>query len=259
LLRQTGATVLEALQHQDYPFPLLVERLNLKRDPSRAPLVQASFTLEKAHRPVGLGSWSFFLPRGEVRLNVGGLRGEPYPVAHRTCQMDLEMVLEEGAGVIHGMARYNADLFDADTMRRMMAHYLNLLEGAVTDPERRVSELPLLTPAEERRVLHEWNDTRADYPRDLCLHQLFERQVEKAPAAEALRFGERSVRYDELNPWANRLAHRLHRRGVGPNTLVALCLERSPEMVAAILAVLRQAALMSRWTRPAPSNDFAPS
>jgi len=239
LLRSTGSMVLEALQHQDYPFPLLVERLNLKRDPSRAPLVQASFTLEKAHRSVGVGSWSFFLPESEVRLNVGGLKAEPFHIQQRSCQMDLEIVLEEGEGVITGMLRYNADLFDEDTIRRMAQHYQTLLEGAAADPTRRLSELPLMTPGERRQVLHDWNDTHTDYPRDLCLHQMFEQQVERTPDAVALRFGERSVRYAELNATADRLAHRLQLLGIGPGTLVALCLERGPEMVTAILGVLK--------------------
>ncbi len=242
LLRQTGATVLEALQHQDYPFPLLVERLNLPRDPSRAPLVQASFTLEKAHRPVGLGCWSFFLPQAEVRLNVGGLRAEPYRIEHRTCQMDLEMILEEDDGTLYGMLRYNTDLFDEETIARLAEHYRVLLEGAIADPQRRISELPLLTPAEERQILHEWNDTHADYPSDICLHQLFERQVARTPKAIALRFGERTVRYAELDAWANRLADVLRERGVGRGTLAALCLERSPEMIAAMLGVLKAGA-----------------
>ncbi|HEY7155032.1 MAG TPA: amino acid adenylation domain-containing protein [Gemmataceae bacterium] len=239
LLRQTGSTVLEALQHQDYPFALLVERLNLKRDPSRAPLVQASFTLERAHRPVGMGSWSFFLPEGEVRLNVAGLRAEPYHVEHRTCQMDLEMILEEADGGLYGMMRYSVDLFDEVTIRRLATHYQVLLKGAIEDPECHVSELSLLTSAEERQVLREWNDTAADYPRDVCLHQLFEMQATKTPSAIALRCGEASLCYDELDARANRLAHRLHRLGIGPNTPVALCLERSPEMVTAMLAVLK--------------------
>jgi amino acid adenylation domain-containing protein len=239
LLHQTGATVLEALQHQDYPFPLLVERLNLPRDPSRPPLVQASFTLEKAHRPVGIGCWSFFLPQAEVRLNVSGMHAEPYRLEHRTCQMDLEMVLEEGDGTIYGMLRYNADLFDEETIARLADHYRVLLEGAINDPGRRLSELPLLTPAEENRLLYEWNDTHADYPRDLCLHHLFEQQAARTPEAIALRFGEQTVRYAELDAWANRLAGMLRQRGVGPDILVALCLERSPEMIAAILGVLK--------------------
>src|SRR5579884_1978054 len=239
LLHRTRATVLEALQHQDYPFQLLVEGLNIPRDPSRTPLVQASFTLEKAHRPVGLGSWSFFLPEAEVQLNVAGLRAEPYRIEHRTCQMDLEMVLEEGEGAIYGMLCYNTDLFDHETIVRLMDHYRVLMESALSDPQTRISDLPLLTPAEERRVLHEWNDTQIDFPRDLCLHQLFEQQAVRTPQAIALRFDERTVRYGELDAWANRLAQLLRQRGIGPETLVALCLERSPEMIAAILGVLK--------------------
>src|SRR5262249_54497678 len=160
-------------------------------------------------------------PEGEVRLNVAGLRSEPYHVEHRTCQMDLEVVLEEADGGLYGMMRYNVDLFEEDAIRRLAAHYQVLLKGAVDDPECRVSELPLLTPAEERQVLYEWNDTTVDYPRDLCLHQLFEMQAEKTPEAVALRCGETSLRYGELNAQANRLAHRLRRLGVGPNTPVA--------------------------------------
>ncbi|HEY7330126.1 MAG TPA: amino acid adenylation domain-containing protein [Gemmataceae bacterium] len=239
LLPQTGATVLEALQHQDYPFPLLVERLNLPRDPSRTPLVQASFTLEKAHRPVGLGCWSFFLPHSEVHLNVGGLQAEPYRLDHRTCQMDLEMVLEEGEGAIFGMLRYSTDLFNHETIVRLVDHYRTLLANAAASPQKRVLELPFLTPDEERRLLHEWNNNRLDFPRDLCLHQLFEQQVARSPQAIALHFGERTVRYGELDAWANRLAHVLRQRAVGPDVLVALCLERSPEMIAAILGVLK--------------------
>jgi amino acid adenylation domain-containing protein len=239
LLHQTGSTVLQALQHQDYPFPLLVERSNLKRDPSRPPLVQALFTLEKAHRRVGASSSGFFLPGSGVRLNVGGLRGEPYPLRQRSCQGDLEMVLEEDEGGIYGMLRGNADLFEEETIRRMVGHYRTLLVNALRDPDRRLSELPLLTEAERRQVLSEWNETGADYPRDLCLHHLFEQQAKRVPDAVALRFQGQTTSYGELNRRANRLAHRLHRLGVGRNSLVALCLERSPDMMTAILAVLK--------------------
>jgi amino acid adenylation domain-containing protein len=239
LLHQTSATVLEALQHQDYPFALLVERLNLPRDPSRTPLVQVSFTLEKAHRPVGLGCWGLFLPQAEVRLNAGGLPAEPYRLEYRTCQMDLEMILEEGGDAIYGMLCYNTDLFDKETIVRLTEHYRMLLEGALNDPQKRISELPLLTPDEERRVVYEWNATHVDFPRDLRLHQLFEQQATRAPQAIALRFGEQTVCYGELDAWANQLACRLQQQGIGPDVLVALCLERSPEMIAAILGVLK--------------------
>src|SRR5579875_312400 len=260
LLHQTSATVLEALQHQDYPFSLLVERLGLPHDPSRPSLVQVSFTLEKAHRPVGLGCWSFFLPHAEVRLNFGGLPAEPYCLEQRACQMDLEMILEEGDNALYGIIRYNTDLFDEQTIVRLAGRYHILLKSILEDQQKRISELSLLTPAEQRCLLYEWNDTAVDYPRDVCLHQLFEQQAARSPQAVALRYGlgdtdgvsvpkgeERCavgsvqgiVRYGELEAWANRLARLLQQWGVGPDVRVALCLERSPAMIAAMLGVLK--------------------
>ena len=132
LLGRVGATVLDALQHQDYPFPLLVERLNVERDPSRAPLVQVSFTLEKAHRSQQLGAWRFFLPPSGATLTVGGLQVEQYYVEQHSSQSDLEMVFEEGDGTVEGMLRYNSDLFEPETVRRMVGHFLTLLEASPT-------------------------------------------------------------------------------------------------------------------------------
>ncbi len=242
LLRRVGGTVLDALQHQDYPFPLLVERLNVGRDPSRAPLVQVTFTLEKAHRSQQLGAWRFFLPPSGARLTLGGLQVEQYYVEQHASQSDLEMAFEEGDGTIEGMLRYNKDLFEHDTVQRMVGHFLTLLEGITEDPDRRLSELPWLTEAERRLVLREWNNTRADFPQGLCLHQLVERQAARTPDAIALSFAARSMTYAELDAWSNRLAHRLHRMGIGPGALVGLCLERSPEMIAAILGTLKAGA-----------------
>jgi amino acid adenylation domain-containing protein len=258
LLRQTGATILEALEHQDYPFPMLVERVRAwspdyartLRDTSRTPLFQAAFTLEKAHLPAQVGAARFFLP-GTVRAGAANrtvrpsgsdLQTEPYPVQQRTCSSDLEMVLEEGDGAIEGMLRYGTDLFDTVTIERMVGHYQTLLGGLAADPDSRLSRLPLLTEQDRRQVVHEWNQTAADYPQDLCLHQLFEQQAARAPAAVALSRGDWTLSYGQLDAWANRLGQRLRRLGVGPGTLVALCLERSPEMVASILATLKSGA-----------------
>jgi amino acid adenylation domain-containing protein len=239
LLRRVGSTVVEALQHQDYPFPLIVRRLNLKRDSSRPPLVQVSFTLEKIHGPAKAEGGCLFGAQAAGPPQGRALPLEPYPVEQRTCQSDLELVLEEGGETIEGLLRYNADLFDPDTVRRMVGHFQTMLAGAAAGPDRRLSELPWLTESERRQVVCEWNDTRADYPSGLCLHQLFERQARKTPAAVALRFGEHSLSYAELDAWADRVAQRLRRLGVGPNVLGGLCLERSPEMVAGILATLK--------------------
>ena len=242
LLRHVGGTVLDALEHQDYPFPLLVERMKIERDPSRAPLVQVSFTQEKTHRSLALESWRFFLPPSGAQLSLGSLRIEQYYIEQRSSQCDLEMVFEEGNGQVAGMLRYNQDLFETETVQRMVGHFITILNGIVEDPNRKVSALPWLTETERRLVLYDWNCTKAEFEQDLCLHHLFERQARATPDAIALSSGARRLTYAELDRWSNRLAHRLHRRGAGPGTLVALCFERSPEMIAAILATLKAGA-----------------
>jgi non-ribosomal peptide synthetase component F len=239
LLRRVGATVLDALEHQDYPFPQLVERLKVERDPSRAPLVQVSFTLEKAHRPQQLGAGRFFLPASGAKLAVGGLQGEQYYVEQHSSQSDLEMVFEEGDGTVEGMLRYNRDLFETETVRRMVGHFLTILDGIALKAERRLSEIPWLTAAERRLVLYDWNATKADFPQGVCLHHLFERQAARTPDAIALCRDTCRLTYAELDIWSNRLAHRLRRMGAGPGKPVALCFQRSPEMIAAILGTLK--------------------
>src|SRR5262249_35666648 len=131
---------------------------------------------------------------------------------------------------------------DANMMRRLLGHFRVLLEGVTANPELRVAELPLLTEAEQHELLYARNETAADYPEDACLHELFEEQVTLTPHATALTLGERSLTYAELNERANRVAHVLRSRGAGPETPVALCVERSFEMVAGLLGVLKAGA-----------------
>ncbi len=134
---------------------------------------------------------------------------------------------------------YDCRQFDRATMTRMLGHYQTVLEGIVANPERRVSDLPLLPNGERHRVLEEWNDSRADYARDLCIHQLFEAQVERTPDALAVKFGVARLTYRELNRRSNQLAHYLRKHGVGPDTGVGICVERSLEMVVGLLGVLK--------------------
>nr|UXE44293.1 linear gramicidin synthase subunit D [uncultured bacterium] len=134
---------------------------------------------------------------------------------------------------------YSTDLFEAATIERMLAQWQTLLEGITADPDERISRLPVLPPAQRQQLLTQWNATRADYACDLCLHELFERQVERTPEAVALEFEEQSLTYRQLNARANQLAHYLRRQGVGPETLVGLCIERSIELVAALLGILK--------------------
>jgi amino acid adenylation domain-containing protein len=242
LLGRVGNTLVDGLQHGDYPFPLLVERLLIERDPSRAPLVQASFTLEKAHRSPQLAAWRFFLPPSGAKLTLGDLRIEQYYIEQRTSQSDLEMVIEEGDGTVEGMLRYNKDLFEPETVRRMVGHFLTLLDGIADGPDRRLSELPWFTAAERKLVLYDWNATKVDFPPGLCLHNLFEQQAARTPDAIAVCGDALGLTYAELKVCSNRLAHRLHRMGAGPGTAVALCFHRSPEMIVAILGTLKAGA-----------------
>ncbi len=253
LLRRTGSTVLDALEHQDYPFPLLVERLKIDRDPSRAPLVQVSFTQDKAHRSQQLGEWRFFVSPSGPMLCLGSLQVEPYYIEQHSSQCDLEMVFEEGHGGVEGMLRFNHDLFETETVQRMAGHFLTIVNGIADNPNRKVSSLPWLTEAERRLVIHDWNCTKVDFGEELCLHQLFERQAQATPDAVALSSGARRLTYAELDEWSNRLAHRLHRRGAGPGKQVALCFERSPEMIAAVLATLKAGAAFVPLDPAAPA------
>jgi amino acid adenylation domain-containing protein len=257
LLRRVAATVLDALAHQDYPFSLIVERMNVERDLSRTPLIQASFTLEKTHRSPELGAWRYFLPTSGAKLSVGGLRVEQYYVEQRNCQFDLEMIIEEGEGALEGMIRYNIDIFEPTTIQRMIGHYLTLLDSVARNPNNRISDLPWVAEDERVKVLHTWNQTRADFPNDLCLQQMFEHQAARTPNAIALSDDQRSLTYTELDALSNRLAHRLRRMGIGRGALVAVCVERSPEMFVGILGTLKTGAAYVPLDPATPPDRFS--
>ncbi|MFN7609998.1 MAG: amino acid adenylation domain-containing protein, partial [bacterium] len=164
------------------------------------------------------------LPNGSAKfdLNVVGILG------NRNAPAPLEFAWE-----------YNTDLFDRSTIERMAGHFKVLLEAVVADPQARLKDLPLLTEAERHRILVEWNDTEKAYPSDRCIHQLFEEQVAKSPEAVAVVFEDQQLSYGELNAKANQLAHHLRGLGVKPDTLVAICVERSLEMVIGLLGILK--------------------
>ncbi len=163
-------------------------------------------------------------------------KGAPLP-----CWMGLELalLLEEPRSGLSVSLVYSTDLFSCATIARMAGHYQALLAGIAADPDRTIALLPMLSASEQRQIVVEWNETRTDYPRDKCIQQLFEEQVEHDPEAIALVFAERRVSYGELNRRANRLAHHLRSLGVGPDTLVGICVERSIEMVVGILGILK--------------------
>ncbi len=157
----------------------------------------------------------------------------------RGAEFDLTVAIYEQGKSLSVLWRYNTDLFDVTTISRMSGHFQTLLEAIVSDPEQRLSDLPMLTAVEHRQLLVEWNDTERDYPKVKCLHELIEAQVERTPDAVALVFEDKQLTYRELNSRANQLAHYLRELGIGPDSLVGICVERSVEMVVGLLGILK--------------------
>src|SRR2546423_8812542 len=164
-------------------------------------------------------------------LQLPGLTLSLIEIDNKTSKFDLTLNLEEHSGSLHGYFEYNTDLFETETIARTADHFQTLLEGIVAEPEQRLSDLPLLIEGERHQLLVDWNDTQRDYPRDVCIHQLFEAQVEQGPEAIAVVFEDKQLTYRELNEQANQLARHLQALGVGPDVLVGLCTERSLEMI----------------------------
>jgi amino acid adenylation domain-containing protein len=263
-LKQVRRTVPEAFAHQDYPFGLLVERLQPDRDPSRSPIFQVVFTFQKAPLRGRQELAAFAVGEAGVRIDLGELTLESMALEQRHAQFDLTLAAAEGAGGLIFSLQYNCDLFDAATIQRMLAHLHVLLEGSVAQPEQRISSLPLLSPIERQQLLLAWNATHAEYPTDACIHELFAAQAARTPDAVALSFETQDARrktmgesdpfvlrlspfvvqltYAALDTRANRLAHYLRTLGVAPGALVGLCMERSIDMVVGLLGILKAGA-----------------
>ncbi|HEX2094370.1 MAG TPA: amino acid adenylation domain-containing protein, partial [Longimicrobiaceae bacterium] len=222
---RTRVAMLGALNHQDLPFERLVEELGVERSLGHAPVFQVTFALEAAGT--------------EEPLRLGGARVEPLATRTRVIAFDLMLTLSESNGGISGMLEYRTDLWDGTTIERMAGHFRALLEGMASAPEARLAELELMDAAERRRVLEEWNATDRDYPAGSCVHDLFAAQAARTPDAVAVSWRGRPTTYAGLDQRSNRLAHALRRRGVGPETRVGVCLSRTPDLLVALLGVLR--------------------
>ncbi|MGZ9260897.1 MAG: amino acid adenylation domain-containing protein [Candidatus Binatia bacterium] len=224
LLRQVRETTLEAHSHQDLPFEKLVEDLQPQRNLNQNPLFQVTFQLDD---------------NSSQLLTLPAIDVEEMELDSGISRFDLSLSMIDNGKSFKGTLQYNTDIFNADTIDRMLGHYQRLLEGIVDNPEQRIDELALLTDAEKHQLLVEWNETKRDYPSEKCIHQLFEEQVERTPEAVAVVFEGQQLTYRELNDRANQLAHHLRNLGAKPNTLVALSLGRSIELVVAIYGVLK--------------------
>ncbi|HSP80899.1 MAG TPA: amino acid adenylation domain-containing protein, partial [Myxococcaceae bacterium] len=224
LLERVRETTLGAYAHQEIPFEKLVEALQPERDLSRPPLFQVMLALQNAPMP---------------ELSLPGLSLRPLELERRGSKFDLAFSFSEQERELRGAVEYNADLFDEETVSRMLGHLRTLLACALREPERRLAELPLLSEEEQRRMLVEWNDTRDGATPAPGILQLLDAWVERTPDAPAVSFSGRTLTYRELDRRANQLAWHLRSLGVGPEVAVGLCVERSLELVVGILGVLK--------------------
>ncbi|WP_020479985.1 non-ribosomal peptide synthetase [Mastigocladopsis repens] len=223
LLKRVREVTLGAYAHQDLPFEQLVEELHPERNLSHTPLFQVMFALQNAPSEA---------------LKLPGLSLNFLEADSETARFDLSLSLTDTAQGLIGELEYNTDLFDSARVTRMLGYFQNLLESIVAHPDQSLSDLTNLTQAEQQQLLVEWNNTQADYP-FVCIHQLFEAQVERTPDAVAVVFEDLQLTYQQLNARANQLAHHLQKLGVRPEVLVGICVERSLEMVIGLLAILK--------------------
>jgi amino acid adenylation domain-containing protein len=225
LLERIRKVCVGAFTHQDLPFEKIVEELRPTRDLTHNPLVQATFALQNSPKQL---------------LNLTGIAARDWDISAGVARpFDLHLYIIEEETCLRGYVSYNKNLFETDTVRRLINHLKNLLKAIAANQDQRISAFPMLTDEETHQLLVEWNDTKTDYAKENCIHELFEAQVEKTPDAIAITFENHQVTYRGLNQRANQLAHYLRRRGVRPDDLVSLFMERSPEMVIAILGVLK--------------------
>ena len=224
LLHRVREVCLDAYAHEAVPFELLVRELSPQRILERHPLFQVMLVLQNT-------------PRRSAA--PAGLSLEPVEIDSAAAQFDLSLYLRERGGRLFGYLEYSLDLFERATIERMAGHLQILLEGIVADPDRSIATLPLLSAREQQQSLIEWNDTAAAYPKESCIHELFEKQTVLAPDAPALEWKNQKITYRELNSRANRLAFELRQFGVGPERLVGVLADRSLETIIGILAILK--------------------
>jgi amino acid adenylation domain-containing protein/FkbH-like protein len=224
LLHHVRGVALDAYAHQDLPFEKLVDLLRPDRSPSHLVFSNIMFALQA---------------RTTEGATLPGLQVEWLDVDTGTAKFDMTFVVQDSGRGLAACVEYNSDLFAPETMERLLGHFENLLRGIAANPAQRLSELPLLEETERHQLLVEWNNNATDYPRHQCIHQLFEARVREHPDSVALVFGGESMTYGRLNERANQLAHSLALLNIKPGMPVAICMERSAQMVVGLLAILK--------------------
>ncbi|HET6975216.1 MAG TPA: amino acid adenylation domain-containing protein [Pyrinomonadaceae bacterium] len=227
VLGRVREVCLEAYAHQEVPFERVVEELRPERELSHSPVFQVLFALQNT-------------PTHELALS--DLKLTALEIENPAARFDLALEVSETAGELDCRLTYDIDLFDAATIARMAHHFVNLAHAITADPKQPISAVTFLSDDERQQLLFEWNRTQVDFPLDRCINELFDEQAERTPDELAVVFGDMRLSYRELNERANQWAHRLQHFGAGPETLIGLCVERSPEMIVGLLAILKAGA-----------------
>ena len=262
LLNRVKEVALGAYAHQDLPFEKLVEELHPDRALNQNPLFQVAFALQNAPgNRLELPELTLSpqqLDVGTARFDLEFHLWERSPNSSGSNQSPSNKLWVDSSEGISGMVIYSADLFDEATITRMLGHFQTLLESIVANPEQRIANLQYLSAKERDHLLVECNNTQADYPQELCVHQLFEMQADRTPDAVALVFGDERVTYRELNIRSNQLARYLQKIGVGAEVLVGLCCGRSLDLIVGMLGILKAggAYLILDPSYPAERSSF---
>ncbi|MFA0814020.1 non-ribosomal peptide synthetase, partial [Microbulbifer epialgicus] len=224
LLQKNRQVVLDAYEYQDIPFEILVEALNPERNANHSPLFQVMLTLQN---------------NGYSGLELGGLTFSGLHSTHCSTKYDLELsLIETEQGLILDWI-YSKDLFEEPTIERFASSFRVLLEEIISSPERPINQLSILTELQKKQLLIEWNNTAIDYPKNICVPELFEQRVKESPNSIAVAFNDDVLSYKELDACSNKLASYLVEQCVKPNELVGLCIERSLDMVVALLGIMK--------------------
>lgn len=239
LLKSTSLATNGALEHQEYPMARIVDDLKLPRDPSRSPLFQVSFAMERVPGIDEQGIALFLIGTGGHQFRVGDITVESIDLSLRQAPFEITLVVEEAGGHIYGAWHYNCDLFDAETIDHLSALFEQVLRQVVTEPSQKIANINLLSKEEEVEILSNWNDTDTNYPKDKPLHQFITEQARKTPQSVAVRCGAMLLTYAELDALSNGLAQQLRDSGVTTDVPVALLVERSTDMVVGALGILK--------------------
>lgn len=223
-LSEVKEKVLMGLENQDYQYEALVDKLNVQRDLNRNPLFDIAFSLQNTEIP-------------DIKLNE--LTMSHCRIDNQKSKFDISLLAVEKGEVLEFELEYSTDLFEDDTIVSMQEHYLNVLDEVSNNPQVIISDIDIMSDEEKRKIIYEFNDTQADYPKDKTIHQLFEEQTERTPDNVAVVFEDKQLSYSDLNAKANQLARVLRNQGVKPETIVAIMVERSLEMIIGILAILK--------------------